>query len=317
MFASSTTLSILSTFLLAGVTSVRAHGYVRSWVIDNESKPGFNPSWPPELGITAERPTINKNLGWTDHNSPSVACGGWEAPTQNIQTWDVNAGAVITAQWDEWDWGHRGPVMEYMAACPSSGCDGVDASSLQWFKISEAGWDGKEFASETISRTKAWTFHIPTEIASGPYLIRHEIIAMHDPDDPQVYPYCIQANIKSSGNVVPTDTVTFPAAYNMNDDFKHFNLYYGDDFNAFRPPGPAVWNGAGTQAPSSPAPSSSSFDDAPAAPTDVAPAPSKNAYEASSTTLVTSGAHATSRCKRRPTKRSEVIRRHAKRSFKL
>ena len=57
------TLSILSIFLLAGVTSVRAHGYVRSWVIDNESKPGFNPSWPPELGITAERPTVNKNLG--------------------------------------------------------------------------------------------------------------------------------------------------------------------------------------------------------------------------------------------------------------
>jgi hypothetical protein len=133
----------------------------------------------------------------------------------------------------------------------------------------------------------------------SPYLIRHEIIAMHDPDDPQVYPYCIQANIKSSGNVVPTDTVTFPAAYNMNDDFKHFNLYYGDDFNAFRPPGPAVWNGAGSQAPSTPAPASSSIDDAPVAPTDVAPASSDNGYEPSSTTLMTSGAHATGRCKRR------------------
>jgi hypothetical protein len=110
---------------------------------------------------------------------------------------------------------------------------------------------------------------------------------MHDPDDPQVYPYCIQANIKSSGNVVPTDTVTFPAAYNMNDDFKHFNLYYGDDFNAFRPPGPAVWNGAGSQAPSTPAPASSSIDDAPVAPTDVAPASSDNGYEPSSTTLMT------------------------------
>jgi len=165
----------------------------------------------------------------------------------------------------------------------------------------------------------------------SPYLIRHEIIAMHDPDDPQVYPYCIQANIKSSGNIVPTETVTFPAAYDMNDDFKHFNLYYGDDFNAFRPPGPAVWNGAGSQAPSTPKPSSSSIDGALAAPTYVASAPS-DTYETSSTTLVTSGAHATSRCKRRqvyflinnvdsltarPTKRSEVIKRHTKRSFKL
>jgi hypothetical protein len=72
--------------------------------------------------------------------------------------------------------------MEYMAACPSSksamsrvrisgsplgGCDGVDASSLQWFKISEAGWDGKEFASETITRTNSWSFNIPSELAAG------------------------------------------------------------------------------------------------------------------------------------------------------
>jgi len=152
------------------------------------------------------------------------------------------------------------------------------------------------------NRDRVWVSPILSlylgELTYSPYLIRHEIIAMHDPDDPQVYPYCIQANIKSSGNIVPTDTVTFPAAYNMNDDFKHFNLYYGDDFNAFRPPGPAVWNGAGGQAPSTPAPSSSSIDDAPAAPTDVAPAPS-DTYGAPSTTLVTSGAHATGRCKRR------------------
>jgi cellulase len=60
--------------------------------------------------------------------------------------------------------------MEYLARCPDSGCNGVDASTLQWFKISEAGWkwNGKEeFASETITRDRAWTFKIPTEIASG------------------------------------------------------------------------------------------------------------------------------------------------------
>jgi hypothetical protein len=57
--------------------------------------------------------------------------------------------------------------MEYMAACPASGCDGVDAASLQWFKISEAGWDGNAFASETITRERKWTFRIPNEIASG------------------------------------------------------------------------------------------------------------------------------------------------------
>lgn len=40
-----------------------AHGYVKSWVIDGQAKPGFNPAYPPDLGITAERPTTNRDLG--------------------------------------------------------------------------------------------------------------------------------------------------------------------------------------------------------------------------------------------------------------
>jgi len=75
-----------------------------------------------------------------------------------------------------------GPVLEYMAACPASeflrcrsksrltrsgGCSGVEAASLNWFKISESGWNGREFASETITRTRSWTFEIPAEVAPG------------------------------------------------------------------------------------------------------------------------------------------------------
>jgi hypothetical protein len=136
---------------------------------------------------------------------------------------------------------------------------------------------------------------------------------MHQPNQPQVYPYCIQANIKSSGNIVPTETVTFPAAYNLNDDFRTFNLYYGDDFNAFTPPGPAVWNGSGSQVPQTPAtPASSSAVEAsaalssdvsapatPSTPAYDAPASSDAAYAPTSTELVTSGLQATGRCRRR------------------
>lgn len=71
--------------------------------------------------------------------------------------------------------------MEYMAACPSSGCNGVDAASLDWFKISEAGYSGSltvvgtdlladqytGWASARIIQTGDWTFTIPAEIASG------------------------------------------------------------------------------------------------------------------------------------------------------
>jgi len=49
----------------------------------------------------------------------------------------------------------------------SGGCSGVEAASLDWFKISEAGWDGKAFASETITHTRSWSFEIPAEVAPG------------------------------------------------------------------------------------------------------------------------------------------------------
>lgn len=75
-------------------------------------------------------------------------------------------------------------------------CDGVAADSLDWFKISEATWDGTEWPSAKINRDAGefspetrvlassdhpqdWSFSIPSDIAPGPYLVRTEIIAMH------------------------------------------------------------------------------------------------------------------------------------------
>jgi hypothetical protein len=91
----------------------------------------------------------------------------------------------------------------------------------------------------------------------SPYLIRHEIIAMHFTNEPQVYPVCIQADVSSSGTFVPTDTVTFPAAYfeqSISNDFQTFNVHDDkSDKSAFVPPGPAVvdFSSGGAPAPSS------------------------------------------------------------------
>jgi hypothetical protein len=52
--------------LLAGRASlVEAHGYVKSWTVNSESRPGFSPSNPTEIegGVTAERATDNKENG--------------------------------------------------------------------------------------------------------------------------------------------------------------------------------------------------------------------------------------------------------------
>ena len=67
-------------------------------------------------------------------------------------------------------------------------------------------------------------------------------MALHDEALPQVYPVCFQADVKSSGTLKVTDLVTFPEAYDINDNFKTFNIYYGSDFDEFSPPGPPVFN---------------------------------------------------------------------------
>lgn len=42
---------------------MRAHGHVVSWNVNGQDHAGFNPSWPPEYGRTASRPTDNRDQG--------------------------------------------------------------------------------------------------------------------------------------------------------------------------------------------------------------------------------------------------------------
>jgi len=54
-----------------------------------------------------------------------------------------------------------------MANCGAASCDGIDAASLDWFKISESLFDGTQWPGEKIASTLEWPFTIPTDLASG------------------------------------------------------------------------------------------------------------------------------------------------------
>jgi hypothetical protein len=60
--------------------------------------------------------------GFPDLNSKDTACGARsnEFTSDPIQTWPVQAGKDVTVLWDQWPIAHKGPILEYMAACPSS-----------------------------------------------------------------------------------------------------------------------------------------------------------------------------------------------------
>jgi len=106
-----------------------------------------------------------------------------------------------------------------------------------------------------------------SQLISRKYMIRHEIIAMHFSGEPQVYPVCFQADVKSSGTFVATDTVTFPEAYHgqsLSLDYETYNVN-NSDTQKFTCPGPAVVDFSKGGAATPPAASSSSADSAPVA----------------------------------------------------
>ena len=75
--------------------------------------------------------------------------------------------------------------MTYLAQCPGSTCTGVNAATLKWFKIDEAGllsgtvYAGQWAAGQMIAQNSSWTTTIPASVPSGNYLIRFETIALH------------------------------------------------------------------------------------------------------------------------------------------
>jgi hypothetical protein len=61
---------------------------------------------------------------------------------------------------------------------------------------------------------------LPTEVAPGDYLVRHEIIALHlavTLGGAEFYPSCTQIRVGGSQTGTPNATVSFPGAYNDND----------------------------------------------------------------------------------------------------
>jgi len=156
-------------------------------------------------------------LGFADWTSTIVACGGASAGS-GLDTWDAKAGSTITTEWNTWPESHQGSITDWAAACPASGCDGVEAAGLGWFKIHEENWNGASWPTvDLITKNNLkHSFKIPSTLPDGDYLIRHELLAMHTVGMPQVYPVCAQFAITGGSGSLPSDTVTFPASYDIN-----------------------------------------------------------------------------------------------------
>eukprot|EP01114_Cavostelium_apophysatum_P016770 TRINITY_DN4836_c0_g1_i3.p1 TRINITY_DN4836_c0_g1~~TRINITY_DN4836_c0_g1_i3.p1 ORF type:complete len:246 (-),score=17.89 TRINITY_DN4836_c0_g1_i3:166-903(-) len=124
---------------------------------------------------------------------------------------------------------HKGPIIIYMARHESS--SGVP-SGPAWFKVYQQGktlvtpdWQTTQWATNAIKPNMgALPFRIPSDIPSGRYLLRVELIALHlvtNQSDgskyAEIYVGCADVTVNNGGAADPPDKVAFPGAYTFSD----------------------------------------------------------------------------------------------------
>lgn len=198
------------------------------------------------------------SIGWTEsatdlgyvapdaYGSGDIICH--KSATNAQATATVSAGGTVTMEWTTWPSSHKGPVIDYMASCDGE-CSTVDKTTLEFFKIDELGLisdtesPGTWATDNLISNNNSWVITIPTSIASGPYVLRHEIIALHSAgslDGAQNYPQCINLEVTGGGTDVPSGTLG-ESLYAETDPGISVNIYTTG--LSYVIPGPALYSG--------------------------------------------------------------------------
>ena len=161
----------------------------------------------------------------------------------------VAAGDRINLQWTEWPDTHHGPVIDYLANCGES-CETVDKNTLEFFKIDGVGLvDGSEVPGtwgddQLIANGNSWMVEIPSSIAPGNYVLRHELIALHgagSEDGAQNYPQCFNLQVTGSGTDQPSG-VLGTKLYSPTDAGVLVNIYAS--LSTYVVPGPTLYSGA-------------------------------------------------------------------------
>ncbi|KAL5333719.1 glycosyl hydrolase family 61-domain-containing protein [Aspergillus crustosus] len=209
----------LAAVLLGTATTVAAHGYVTSIDVDGTTYGGYlidtyyYESNPPEIIAWSTTATDTGFVAPTAYGDSEIICHRGAEP--GALSAEISPGGSVTLYWSTWPTDHHGPVITYLANC-NGDCASVDKTNLEFFKIDAGGlidnsavpgtWASDELIAANFSRTVT----IPDDIASGNYVLRHEIIALHSAenvDGAQNYPQCVNLKVTGDGTAVPQGTL--------------------------------------------------------------------------------------------------------------
>ncbi|KAJ1303501.1 hypothetical protein OPQ81_011687 [Rhizoctonia solani] len=215
---------------------VRAHGYVKKIEIlgsdsFNGPKPGVTgANKSPIRGIADQSPV-------KDLQSKDLICGPGATPGSVVAS--AKPGDTLVYSWanavaEDGNWIHdTGPMMTYFAQVPAGQtADTFTGEGAKWFKTDEVGKKNNKWVQASLMSGATFKTKIPETVPNGDYLVRHEIIALHNAenkDGVEFYPSCFQVRIKNSnaGNatVIANPTLSFPGAYTANDPGLLVNVF--------------------------------------------------------------------------------------------
>ncbi|KAF8892935.1 glycosyl hydrolase family 61-domain-containing protein [Infundibulicybe gibba] len=184
---------MLSLFCLLFIAAcVSAHGFVSTVQIDGKS---FKSTLGSSNSAVRQVSDPNPIKG---ANNPAVNCG----PNSRASTIvaDAKPGSSVSFDWT-----------------------GADLSKAKWFKIQQIGRNGNgPWAQADLMNGAKAQVNIPSNIAPGNYLIRHEIIALHLAENQggaEFYASCTQLRVSGNGNGAPAadELVSLPGAYTDTD----------------------------------------------------------------------------------------------------
>ncbi|KAL2817890.1 glycosyl hydrolase family 61-domain-containing protein [Aspergillus cavernicola] len=241
----------LTAILLGAAGSALGHGYVTSIDVDGTTYGGYlidtyyYESDPPELIAWSTTATDNGYVAPTAYDDSDIVCHRGAEP--GALSAEVSAGGDVTMFWNTWPSDHHGPVITYLAQCDGD-CASVDKTSLEFFKIDAGGlidnsnvpgtWATDELIAANISRT----ITIPSDIQSGNYVLRHEIIALHSAealDGAQNYPQCINLKVTGSGTATPSG-ILGTALYKDTDPGIYVDIW--NSLSTYEIPGPTLYS---------------------------------------------------------------------------
>jgi len=272
---------------LAAARLVASHATFQSIVVDGEDQGQH---------FAVQSPS-NANNPIYDVSSSSMTCNGGTAVSDFVE---VAAGSSIGLQWHHNDpmtesgdndepiaESHHGPVMVYIAEASTNGEGAV------WTKIFEDGLSGGVWGIDTFRANKGLiTIDLP-DLADGEYLIRPELIALHEASaemKAQFYNGCGQLKITGGSVSLPASGTDMTKAYSATDPGVLVDIY--NNPTSYEIPGPAVWDGAssggGSAEPTSASPSTTaaatSAAASSAAPSSAAPSSAAPSSPATTTT---------------------------------